>query len=162
MRRFFQPLSSGSATGGSSQAGGSDSAQNANVSGEATQQSNVVSSFNPDEIVADPALRKPIEEYDKNVQDQVRRTYILNGPCQPKGLNFPRRQYGQRLRSFREEWYDTYDWLEYSESKDASYCFYCFLFKQSGKGDKYEAFTKVGFNNWKNAIEKVQISCWWC
>ena len=30
------------------------------------------------------------------------------------------------------------------------------FFKQSGKGDKYEAFTKVGFNNWKNAIEKFR------
>lgn len=30
------------------------------------------------------------------------------------------------------------------------------FFKQSGKGDKYEAFTKVGFNNWKDAIKKFR------
>jgi hypothetical protein len=34
--------------------------------------------------------------------------------------------------------------LEYSKSNDASYCF---LFKQSEKGDKYESSTKVGYSN---------------
>jgi hypothetical protein len=46
--------------------------------------------------------------------------------------------------------------LEYSESKDAAYCFYCFLFKHIGKGDKYEPFTKVGYNNWKDAIKRFR------
>jgi len=153
MRRFFQPLSRGSATGG-----GGNIVSDTTVQGESAEQEqpNIGRAFNPDDIVADPALRKQIEEYDKNVQDQVRRAYILKGPCQPKGLYFPRRQYGQRSRPFQEEWYDKYDWLEYSVSKDASYCFYCFLFKQPGKGDKYEAFTKVGYSNWKDAVEKFK------
>jgi hypothetical protein len=112
-----------------------------------SDQSNVGRAFNPDEIVADPALRRQIDEYDINVQDKVRRSYIFKGPCQPRGLDFPRRQYGQRSRHFQEQWYENYDWLEYSESKDASYCFYCFLFKKLVKGDKYESFTKVGYNN---------------
>lgn len=141
MRRFFQPLSRGSNTGA-----------NNNVNNTPT----VGGTFNPDDIVADPALRRQIYEYDKDVQDQVRRAYVLNGPCQPKGLDFPRRQYGQSSRPFKEEWYDKYDWLEYSESKDAVYCFYCFLFKQAVKGDKYEAFTKVGYNNWKDAVERLK------
>jgi hypothetical protein len=46
--------------------------------------------------------------------------------------------------------------LEYIESKDAVYCFYCFLFKQAVKGDKYDAFTKVGYNNWKDAVERLK------
>jgi hypothetical protein len=86
----------------------------------------------------------------------VRRAYILKGLCQPKGLDFPHRQYRHGSRPFKEEWYDKYDWLEYSESKDASYCFYCFLFKHPGKGDKYESFTKVGYNNWKDAVERFK------
>ncbi|XP_035823482.1 zinc finger MYM-type protein 1-like [Zea mays] len=133
MRRFFQPLSRGSDTGA-----------NNNVNNTPT----VGGTFNPDDIVADPALRRQIYEYDKDVQDQVRRAYVLNGPCQPKGLDFPRRQYGQSSRPFKEEWYDKYDWLEYSESKDAVYCFYCFLFKQAVKGDKYD--------NWKDAVERLK------
>jgi hypothetical protein len=76
MRRFFQPLSRGSNTGA-----------NNNVNNTPT----VGGTFNPDDIVADPALRRQIYEYDKHVQDQVRRAYVLNGPCQPKGLDFPRR-----------------------------------------------------------------------
>jgi hypothetical protein len=121
-----------------------------------SKESNVGRPFNPDEIVVDPALRRQIGEYNINVQDEVRRAYILKGPCQPRGLDFPRRQYGQRSRHFQEQWYENYDWLEYNESKDASYCFYCFLFKQLGKGEKYEAFTKVGYNNWKDAVDKFR------
>jgi hypothetical protein len=71
---YFQPLSRGSATGG--------------------EQPNVGRTFNLDDIVVDPELGRQIEEYDINVQDQVRRAYILKGLCQPKGLNFPHRQYG--------------------------------------------------------------------
>jgi hypothetical protein len=119
MRRFFQPLSRGSGTGA-----------NINVNNTPT----VGGTFNPDDIVANPALRRQIYEYDKDVQDQVRRAYVLNDPCQPKGLDFPRRQYGQSSRPFKQEWYDKYDWLEYSESKDTVYCFYCFLFKQAVSG----------------------------
>jgi hypothetical protein len=153
MRRFFQPLSRGSAIGGQDNNNVNDvSIAQTRIS----DQSNVGRAFNPDEIVADPALRRQIDEYNINVQDEVRRSYILKSPCQPKGLDFPRRQYGQRSRHFQEQWYENYDWLEYSESKDASYCFYCFLFKQLAKGDKYEAFTKVGYNNWKDAVVKFK------
>jgi hypothetical protein len=37
------------------------------------------------DIVADPGLRKPIDEYDVNIRDAVRREYLLQGPCQPIG-----------------------------------------------------------------------------
>src|SRR5579883_2611559 len=126
MKRFFQPLSVDASTsgGGNRSVNNVQNTRNASVQGESTEQSGVGRAFTPDDIVADPALRRPIEKYDKNVQDQVRRAYILKGPCQPKDLDFPRRQYGQRSRRFKEKWYSTYNWLEYSESKDAVYCFY--------------------------------------
>jgi hypothetical protein len=63
MRRFFQPLSRGSGTGA-----------NNNVNNTPI----VGGTFNPDDIVADPALRRQIDEYDKYVHDQVRRAYVLN------------------------------------------------------------------------------------
>jgi hypothetical protein len=47
--------------------------------------------------------------------------------------------------------------LEYSESKDASYCFYCFLFKKLVKGDKYESFTKVGTIIGKMRLKSLKL-----
>ncbi|KAH7666078.1 Ribonuclease H-like protein [Dioscorea alata] len=66
------------------------------------------------------------------------------GPCQPIGHNFPQKQQGKDLRSFKEVCVE----------KDGAYCFYCYLFKQS-RGDKLgiDAFTKTGFSNWKKAME---------
>ena len=39
--------------------------------------------FNPAEIVCDPAHRQQIADYHPNIQDQVRRAYILKGPTRP-------------------------------------------------------------------------------
>jgi hypothetical protein len=96
MWRYFQPLSRGSAT-----SGGNNVSSDTTVQGEAAEQPNVGRAFNPDDIVADPALRRQIEEYDSNAQDQVRRAYILKSQCQPKGLDFPHRQYGRGSRPFK-------------------------------------------------------------
>ncbi|XP_058776124.1 uncharacterized protein LOC131650431 [Vicia villosa] len=90
---------------------------------------NVANEFNPNEIVRDPGCRKQIHEYAPDIQDQVRRAYILKGPTQPDLARFPRTQFGKYSRAFCKAWYKNYTWIEYSESKDATYCFYCFLFK---------------------------------
>ena len=47
--------------------------------------------FNSNDIIADPGKRKPIEEYDVAIRDQVRREYLLKGPCQPYGHDFPKK-----------------------------------------------------------------------
>lgn len=57
------------------------------------------------------------------------REYISNGPSQPKEHDFSKNKYGKVIRSFRDEWFNTYDCLEYSISKDAAYYFCCYLFK---------------------------------
>ena len=47
--------------------------------------------------------------------------------------------------------------MEYNVSKDAAFCFLCFLFKPVFTGD--EAFTTNGFgpfNNWKKVIDKFR------
>ncbi|XP_042028087.1 zinc finger MYM-type protein 1-like [Salvia splendens] len=112
--------------------------------------------LNLDEIVSDPGLRKPVDEFDVNVRDEVRREYMARGPCQLVGYTYPRSTFGIHDRSFQEVWYRKFPWLEYSESKDAAFCFWCYLFKQSDKGGRYavDAFTKTGFCNWKRALEK--------
>ncbi|XP_075074852.1 uncharacterized protein LOC142162399 [Nicotiana tabacum] len=60
---------------------------------------------------------------------------------------------------FNPKWFDDeyHDWLEYSVSKDASYCLYCYLFKDNnihqGGGD---VFSSIGFKSWhkKKSFDK--------
>jgi hypothetical protein len=42
--------------------------------------------FNSGDIVANPALRWQIDEYDKDFHDQVRKAYVLNGPVRIIGI----------------------------------------------------------------------------
>jgi len=113
---------------------------------------NFTSEFDPNEIVCDPALRKQIYEYAPEIQDQVRRAYILKGPSQPTNiLKDP------GSRGFSVGWYKKYNWLEYSESKDVGYCLYCFLFKQPGRAQHfgYDVFNKTGWRDWKHAYKAL-------
>ncbi|XP_042396865.1 zinc finger MYM-type protein 1-like [Zingiber officinale] len=62
---------------------------------------------------------------------------------------------GKDNRCFREVWFKDRDWLEYSVSKDAAFCFWCYLFRPSNIGfGGDDVFTRSGFINWKKAIEK--------
>ena len=108
--------------------------------------------------MCDPGRRKQINEYAPDIQDQVRRAYILKGPMQPDLSNFPRTQFGSVKRAFSKSWYKNYTWLEYSEIKDAAYCFYCFLFKQPGRAEHFgfEVFTKSGYRDWKHASQGLK------
>ena len=108
-------------------------------------------------VISDPALRKPIDEYDPLIRDDVKRDYILNGPCQPMSHDFPQRSFGKQKRSFQKKWFKDREWLEYSVSKDAAYCFWCYLFK-GDLGPKYGdgVFAKEGCSNWKKALEKFE------
>ena len=114
----------------------------------------LITEFDPHaHLVADPALRMPIERFHPNVQSDVRRAYLLRGPTQPIGLNFPRKRVGNDWRQFLSKWFKEHDWLEYSVSKDAAFCFYCYLFRQEADHEKFGhvVFTKTGFNDFKHA-----------
>ena len=101
-----------------------------------------------EEIKFDPGLRKQIDDYHPNVRERVRRKYLENGPCQPRTVHFPVTNIGGIPRRFVPEWFDEFGgWLEYSESKDRAYCFYCFLFRKKKDGG-YEAFVKNGWNGY--------------
>ena len=113
--------------------------------------------INQDDIVSDPGLRKPIESFNVNIRDRIRREYASKGPCQPHNHIFPKKKYEKDNRSFRYAWFKDNIWLEYSVAKDATFCFWCFLFKPVFTGD--EAFTTNGFGpfgNWKKAIDKFR------
>lgn len=109
-------------------------------------------------LVADPGLRKQVSDYHPNQQSAVRRLYLLNGPCQPgivpingKEFVFPQTLMGKKNRRFKKEWYDgNGSWLEYSVTKDALFCFYCFLFSSpKGKQGGGDTFVESGFRNWE-------------
>ncbi|XP_058774666.1 uncharacterized protein LOC131648942 [Vicia villosa] len=119
---------------------------------------NIVNEFNPNEIVCDPGRKKQISEYAPDIQDQVRRAYILKGPMQPDLSSFPRTPFGSVTRAFSKSWYKNYTWLEYSEIKDAAYYFYCFLFKQPGRAEHFgfEVFTKCRYRDWKHASQGLK------
>ena len=81
-------------------------------------------------------------DYDSNIREQVRRAYLLKGPCQPRNHNFAQRDFSGYLRKFNPSWFDEYgSWLEYSISKDAAFCLCCYLFKHEmgdqGGGDSF-------------------------
>ncbi|XP_050232846.2 uncharacterized protein LOC126681344 [Mercurialis annua] len=92
-----------------------------------------------------------IDDYDVGIRDQVRREYLLRGPCQPYGHSFPKKKQATDMRSFKEAWFKKFAWLEYSVEKDAAFCLYCYLFANSGT--RSESFTRKGFSNWKKASE---------
>ncbi|KAL9674113.1 hypothetical protein QQ045_030383 [Rhodiola kirilowii] len=104
------------------------------------------------EIVNDSALTKPINDYENSIRDDVRRAYVVQGPCQPHSHAFPK-TYIDTLRGFRAVWFKTWEWLEYSVSKDGAYCYWCYLFKGASRND---VFTKTEFRNWKHASERYR------
>ena len=79
-------------------------------------------------VPQDPGKRRDTMEYPPHERDAVRRAYILRKPCQPKNHKFPRKEIGGSRR-FMISWYNKWDWLEYSMTEDAAFCFVCYLFK---------------------------------
>ncbi|XP_059629026.1 uncharacterized protein LOC132271602 [Cornus florida] len=114
--------------------------------------------INLEDLAADPGLRTPILNYHPDIRDQIRRAYLLKGPCQPKKYHFPYKSYGQCLRRFNPAWFDAFStWLENSKDKDEAYCLCCYLFKPKiGEQSGGDTFVSEGFSNWKKGLEKLQ------
>ena len=74
-------------------------------------------------------------------------------PRQPTGIRFPSRAYGSTNRSFQAQWYQEYEWLEYSIERDAAFCFPCRFFGVAPD----HTFTSTGFRDWKHARGKSGI-----
>ncbi|XP_020674075.2 zinc finger MYM-type protein 1-like [Dendrobium catenatum] len=110
------------------------------------------------DIPADPGLRKKIFDYHPNERDCVRRHYLLKGPFQPRDHDFPRTQFGDKIRRFNPAWYDDHKaWLEYCITKDAAFCLFCYLYgPQLGEQSNGDSFDSKGFKNWKKK-ERLQI-----
>ncbi|XP_074323472.1 uncharacterized protein LOC141660386 [Apium graveolens] len=104
--------------------------------------------INLSSLESDPGLRKTISDYPPSDHDEVRKRYILKGPCQPRNHIFPLTPFGKKNRWFNPSWFaDHLNWLEYNINKDAAFCLCCYLFKEViGRQD---SFTGKGFSNWK-------------
>ncbi|EOA33131.1 hypothetical protein CARUB_v10016470mg [Capsella rubella] len=112
---------------------------------------------NVDDLPWDPAKRKEIVSYHPNQRDEVRRKYLVRGPCQPSGHSFKRTKMSNATRRFNPAWFEKYGtWLEYSVSTDRAFCLCCYLFKGDGrKQGESDAFVKEGFCLW-NKPERLE------
>ncbi|XP_022859060.1 uncharacterized protein LOC111379858 [Olea europaea var. sylvestris] len=109
--------------------------------------------FDVVQLSSDPGLRVPIQNYDANVRDVIRRAYVQRGPCQPRSHEFSSKKMANKDRRFCVSWYNEYpSWLEYSIAKYAVFCLYCYLFSSSGG-----SFVNGGFSNWKR--KDIIIKC---
>ena len=111
----------------------------------------------------DPGLRSQIWEFPINLQDEIRHAYIKAGPCQPKLSEFSFSDEGKNRRWFQRSLYKKYStWLEYSKSKDAIFCFQCYVFAKKPIGHPgSDAFTTKGFEIWKNASDEMNSALFW-
>ncbi|KAK1352231.1 Repressor of the inhibitor of the protein kinase-like protein [Heracleum sosnowskyi] len=103
-------------------------------------------------------LRRPIWKYPPNVRDDIRREYIRLGPCQPqlRRDQYPATEFGTQRRRFQASWFNTFKWLEYSVSKDAAFCFPCYLFESDASSQ--HAFTIDGFKSWKRVNDNERCA----
>ena len=105
--------------------------------------------------------KETTKDYPSTITQCVGECCILvqDQPYQPN-LNYSkitRKPQGCQYRSFRPEWYKTYNWLPFCVSQKKVFCFYCrFIRSRNLKfgGDCEDAFTRIGFDNWKKANEK--------
>ncbi|GJY83678.1 zinc finger MYM-type protein 1-like protein [Tanacetum coccineum] len=107
-------------------------------------------------LIRDPGVRPPLSSYPSNQQDEIRRTYIRLGPYQLVKAHYPLSPCGFHKRRFQAAWFRRFWWLEYSDKKDAAFCFPCYLFgrKPIGRAGS-DTFTAKDLKNKVCHIENV-------
>ncbi|KAL5559209.1 hypothetical protein UlMin_035420 [Ulmus minor] len=147
MERFFKRVSNGSHP---------QESHSQEVEVESSKRSRI--EINIADLPSDPGLRAPISDYSPNIQDEIRRHYLQQGPCQPKDHKFPFSDFGKERRRFNTAWYDLFpNWLEYSIDKDSVFCLCCYLFKPNiGEQAGGKSFVGTGFSNWKKKERLVE------
>jgi len=75
------------------------------------------------------------------------------GPYQPALSSFPKNEEGQ---SFQKKWYENNQWLEYSPSLGAMFCFSCRLFLNDEKYTIRKTWKTEGVNQWRKALERIK------
>lgn len=70
-----------------------------------------------------------------------------------QSVKFPFTGEGKNKRSFQFKWIYKYQWIEYSLSRDAVFCYVCRQFGHTEQNND-STFTISGFKNWKKALDK--------
>jgi hypothetical protein len=68
---------------------------------------------------------------------------------------YPQTTFGRKLRRFNPCWFSGREWLEYSVSRDAAFCFACYKmsnFLAAHQADADIVFTRRGYRNWKKGL----------
>ena len=80
-----------------------------------------------------------------------------DNPVQPRLREYPKHSEGKsNAPSFVGVWFEKYRWAEYSQDRDAMFCFSCRHFTPPAYGNADDAFIKSGFRRWKKAQMKSQ------
>ena len=67
------------------------------------------------------------------IVNEANRAFIVeSGPIRPI-INFTQSEQAGRKFKFQQKWYEEFNWLEYSVSKDVAFCFTCRCFGSLGK-----------------------------
>lgn len=65
-----------------------------------------------------------------------------------------------KKRSFQKSWISTYSWIEWDSQNEKVFCQTCKKAEAGGlltfSSKKEDAFTSVGFSNWKNALDRFK------
>ncbi|XP_071917131.1 uncharacterized protein [Coffea arabica] len=105
--------------------------------------------FDISSIERDPGMRKSIWKYLEHQRDEVRRAYIKFGPYQHE-LPSESMVIDKKGRRFLFSWYKLFpDWLEFSPTKNATFCLPCSFFSKPTDRFGSMAFTTSGFRSWK-------------
>ncbi|KAL0973799.1 hypothetical protein UPYG_G00211300 [Umbra pygmaea] len=79
---------------------------------------------------------------------------VETGPARAKLKEYPLTSFGLQRRAFQQKWFDSFEWLEYSASRNSVFCFSCRIFgKQVSRVNKDMITSSVGFSNWKRALD---------
>lgn len=80
---------------------------------------------------------------------------IHDDPVQPINHTFPTTSFGNRYRSFNPKWFDQYVWIEYSISRDDTFCYPCRFIPMGSHTHRVEdSFVNSGYRDWKHATGK--------
>jgi len=74
---------------------------------------------------------------------------------------YPQSMFGRKMRRFNPNWFCGRDWLEYSVSRDAVFCFACYKMSNFLVARQAEAdviFTRRGYRNWKKGLDLHETS----
>ena len=69
----------------------------------------------------------------EKIHNDNRTCAVQLGPIRPSMIEFPQSNQGSKKYRFSKNWYNEFEWIEYSISQDAAFCFLCRCFGMLGE-----------------------------